>query len=560
MYTNPVAQSKETISKMLENAFAKCGFELPDGAIEVSPTKDASHGDFASNVAMKASKKLGKNPREIAASLCESLELEGSHVSKVEIAGPGFINFFLSDKYYSDVVKAAVTEGADYGKNDTGAGKKVMVEFVSANPTGPMHMGNARGGIVGDTLSTVLSYSGYDVTREFYVNDAGNQVDILGKCLSVRYIQHFRGEDAAHFPEDGYHGNDVKVIASDYAAEHGDNLLEENAEVMAKELVTYALNRNIAKMQSDLKKYKIVYDNWFYESTLHISGFVADTVELLRQKGALYEKEGALWFKATDFGCDKDEVLVKANGFYTYYAVDIAYHRNKFETRGFDMVIDVLGADHHGHTLRFPAVLDALGIDKSKLRFVLIQLVRLMQGGEVVRMSKRTGKVISLADLLDEIPVDAARFFFDYKVADSAMDFDLDLAVKQNSENPVYYVQYAHARICSIIKNLEAEGVKAKDISDVDLSLLCENEERDLIKLIASFPDEILTAAETLEPTRISRYCTAVGASFHKFYGACYVRNENEALMQARLALCLAAKQVIKNSLDIINIDAPEKM
>lgn len=545
---------------MLKSAFVSCGFELPDGDIEVSPTKDYAHGDYASNAAMKAAKLLGKPPREIASALCDKLDISGSIVAKAEVAGPGFINFFLSDKYYSDVVKAAIEQAEDYGKNDIGRGKKVMVEFVSANPTGPMHMGNARGGIVGDTLSTVLSYSGYDVTREFYVNDAGNQVDILGKSLSARYIQHLKGEDAALFPDDGYHGDDVKKIAADYAAENGDSLLDAEPEVREKTLVTFALNRNIAKMRSDLEKYKIHYDSWFYESTLHASGFVKDTIDILKSKGALYEKENALWFKATDFGCEKDEVLVKANGFYTYYAVDIAYHRNKFETRGFDMVIDVLGADHHGHTLRFPACLEALGIEKSRLRFVLIQLVRLMQGGEVVRMSKRTGKIISLADLLDEIPVDAARFFFNNKASDSDMNFDLDLAVKQNSDNPVYYVQYAHARICSIIKNILAEGVQQRPLDKVDLSLLAEDEERELIRLIASFPEEIVTAALTLEPTRISRYCTAVSAAFHKFYNACHVRTKDEELMQARIALCLAAKQVIKNSLDIIDIDAPEKM
>ncbi len=560
MYFNPINDTKNSISALLKAAIEKCGYPLPAAGIEVSPTKDSTHGDYASNCAMQLAGVLRQNPRAVAASICENLLLEGSVCEKVEIAGPGFINFFLSDRYFADVVRAAATAGDDYGKNDFGGGKKVMVEFVSANPTGPMHMGNARGGAVGDALASVLERSGYNVAREFYVNDAGNQVDNLAKSLYTRYYEIINGEGSIEFPEDGYHGDDVKVFAKAYFDEKGDVLSTLSPDEIKSEMVTKALAVNIDKMKANLEKYRITYDVWFFESLLHTSGYVAETIDILRSKGALYDNAGAVWFKATDYGCEKDEVLVKANGFYTYYAVDLAYHRNKFEKRGFDEVIDVLGADHHGHTLRYKAGLAALGLDASSLKVVLIQLVRLLKDGEVFKMSKRTGKAVSLSDLLDEIPVDAARFFFNYKQSESSMDFDLSLAVQQNSDNPVYYVQYAHARICSIIKNIEAEGVAILPVDKVDLSLLKTAEERELISFIAAFPNEVLTAATTMDPTRISRYCISVAGAFHKFYNCCHVRCEDDALMQARLTLCNAAKVVIKNCLDIIKVSAPEKM
>ncbi len=560
MYFNPITETKNEISAILKAAIEKCGFPLPSAGLEVTPTKDSTHGDYASNCAMQLAGALRQNPRAVASAIYENICLEGTVCDKVEIAGPGFINFFLSNKYFEGVVRGAVNAGDDYGKNDSGKGTKTMVEFVSANPTGPMHMGNARGGAVGDALSSVLEYCGYDVTREFYVNDAGNQVDNLAKSLYVRYYEIYNGEGSIEFPEDGYHGDDVKLFAKAYADEKGNVLDSLTQDEIMSEMVTKALSVNIDKMKANLEKYRITYDVWFFESLLHTSGYVAETIEMLKSKGALYEKEGATWFKATEFGCEKDEVLVKANGFYTYYAVDLAYHRNKFEKRGFDEVIDVLGADHHGHTLRYKAGLSALGLDASKLKVVLIQLVRLLKDGEVFKMSKRTGKAVSLADLLDEIPVDAARFFFNYKQSESSMDFDLSLAVQQNSDNPVYYVQYAHARICNIIKNIEAEGIKILPVDKVNLSLLKTAEERELISCIASFPSEVLTAATSMDPTRISRYCITAASAFHKFYNCCHVRCDDADLMQARIALCEAAKTVIKNSLDIIKVSAPEKM
>ncbi|MDP4152065.1 MAG: arginine--tRNA ligase [Bacillota bacterium] len=559
LFSNPILQAVSHIKTLIETAIKQCGYDI-ETEIEVSEPKDKSHGDFSTNVALKAAGLLKMNPRTVASAIVEHIDTSDSLVNKVEVAGPGFINFYLSDSYFSGVVTSIISNGIDYGKSNIGEGKKVMVEFVSANPTGPMHMGNARGGVVGDTLATILSWSGYDVSREFYVNDAGNQVDVLSRSLSVRYIQYFKGEDAAEFPEDGYHGDDVRERAAECAKIYGDSLLSKPEDERRKILVEYTLKKNIEKMQKDLENYRIKYDRWFFESELHKSGYVEDTVKMLSDAGYVYEQDGALWFRTTQFGCEKDEVLKKSNGFYTYYAVDIAYHRNKFLERHFDKVIDVFGADHHGHTLRFKAGVAALGLQPDCLQFVLIQLVRLMRGGEIVRMSKRTGKTISLADLLHEIPVDAARFFFDFKLSDSAMDFDLDLAVKQSSDNPVFYVQYAHARICSILKNLSAEGITPKNTDEVNLSRLTAPEERDLIRLLAVFPEEIRCAAENLEPTKMTRFAVEISSAFHKFYNACYVRCKDEELMYARLSLCQAARQVINNALRIINIEAPEKM
>lgn len=558
MKENPIRDAIQELEKVLFAAAERAGVACEGVTAVITQTKDPAHGEFSTNLALQLASKTKSKPREIAARIVE--KIDSPFTDKVEIAGPGFINFYMKQEYYDGIVRSAVTCGEDYGKSDYFKGKKVMVEFVSANPTGPMHMGNARGGVVGDTLATLLQYAGCDVTREFYVNDSGNQVNILARSLYVRYVQHFKGEDSLPFPEDGYHGEDVKELACGFAEEAGDALLSENEEAAGNLLVAYALKKNISKMKADLENYKIHYDVWFFESQLHSSGYVEETIKMLTNRGHTYEKDGALWFSASRFGCEKDEVLRKSNGFYTYYAVDIAYHRNKFEKRGFDQVIDVLGADHHGHTLRFRAGLAALGLLPEKLDFVLIQLVRLLRDGEVVRMSKRTGKTISLADLLQEIPVDAARFFFDYKMSDSSMDFDLNLAVKQDSDNPVYYIQYAHARICSILKNLAAEGVHAAEIDHVNLSLLAAPEEKELIRLIAALPEEILSCAQALEPTRITRYAVSVSAAFHKFYNACYVRTDNPALTQARLALCVAVRQVLKNTFDIINIDAPEQM
>ncbi len=532
--------------------------ELP--AYVVEKTRDRAHGDLAANFAMQAARSMKLPPRAVAQAVVDRLSLADSLVEKAEVAGPGFVNFTLSPAFYAGALMGIEKAGHAFGESEGGRGKRVQVEFVSANPTGPMHMGNARGGVLGDSLSSVLEKCGYEVTREFYVNDAGNQVDLLGRSLEVRYIQHLKGEQAMEFPEDGYHGEDVKVIAREFAALHGNSFLDKPEEERRAALVRYGLDHNIEKMQADLARYRIKYDNWFFESSLHKSGYVEDTIRKLDEAGWLYEKDGALWFKASELGCEKDEVLRKSNGFFTYYAVDIAYHRNKFIERGFDIVIDALGADHHGHTQRFKAGMAAIGVEPERLQFMLFQLVRLVQGGEVVRMSKRTGKTISLSDLLDEVPVDAARFFFNSRQPDTHLEFDLDLAVRQDSENPVYYVQYAHARIASILRLLKEDGIDLPRAVETDLSKLAEPEERELIKQLAGLPDELITAARTLDPSRVVRYCVDTATLFHKFYNACRVRCEDIELMKARLVLCSATRTVIRNVLELLKIEAPDRM
>ena len=530
---------------------------IPAFGIEVPA--DRAHGDLAANVAMVSARSLHRAPRQIAEAILAHLSLAGTYLERAEVAGPGFLNFFLSPAFYAAVVGEVLEAGDQYGRSDFGGGKKVMVEFVSANPTGPMHMGNARGGALGDCLASVLDAAGYDVWREFYVNDAGNQIEKFGLSLDVRYQQHFRGEDAVELPEDAYHGDDIREHAENFAAIYGDKYLDAPEAERRAALVQYALPLNIEKMHRDLEKYRIVYDEWFRESVLHNDGELKATIDLLTEKGMTYEKDGALWYRASEHGGEKDEVLVRANGNPTYFAADIAYHRNKF-ARGFDTCIDVWGADHHGHVARMKGAMDAVGLDGSRLHVVLLQLVRLMQNGEVVRMSKRSGKAIQLADLLDEVPVDAARFFFNLREAGSQMDFDLGLAVEQSSSNPVYYVQYAHARICSIFKNLQAEGVTPRVCTAQELARLTEPAEKELIRHVAAYTGEIVEAARDYDPARITRYCMDLAGLFHKFYNSCRVKGEEEPLMQARLALCEATRTTLRNALSLLKITAPETM
>ena len=530
---------------------------IPAFGIEVPAAR--AHGDLAANVAMVSARALHRAPRQIAEAILAHLSLTGTYLERAEVAGPGFLNFFLSPSFYAAVVAEVLEAGAQYGRSDFGGGKKVMVEFVSANPTGPMHMGNARGGALGDCLASVLDAAGYDVWREFYVNAAGNQIEKFGLSLDVRYQQHFRGEDAVELPEDAYHGDDIREHAENFAANYGDKYLDAPEAERRAALVQYALPLNIEKMHRDLEKYRIVYDEWFRESVLHNDGELKATIDLLTEKGMTYEKDGALWYKASEHGGEKDEVLVRANGNPTYFAADIAYHRNKF-ARGFDTCIDVWGADHHGHVARMKGAMDAVGLDGSRLHVVLLQLVRLMQNGEVVRMSKRSGKAIQLADLLDEVPVDAARFFFNLREAGSQMDFDLGLAVEQSSSNPVYYVQYAHARICSIFKNLQADGVTPRACTAQELARLTEPAEKELIRHIAAYTGEIIEAARDYDPARITRYCMDLAGLFHKFYNSCRVKGEEEPLMQARLALCEATRTTLRNALSMLKIAAPETM
>ncbi len=530
--------------------------ELPEFTIETPA--DRSHGDLATNAAMVSARAFRSAPRKIAETIMQKLVLDGTGLERCEIAGPGFMNFFFSKKYYTDVLREIAAEGENYGRSNHGEGKRVLVEFVSANPTGPMHVGNARGGALGDTLSSVLEAAGYDVSREFYINDAGNQIEKFATSLEVRYLQLYK--DGIEMPEDAYHGQDITDHAKAFSEIYGDKYADADSTERRKALVDFALPKNIDGLERDLLKYRIRYDRWFRESTLHKSGAVADVVKQLTEKGHTYEQDGAVWFKASEFGADKDFVLVRSNGLPTYVVPDIAYHYDKLVTRGFDKAIDVLGADHHGYVPRLKAALTALGVDASRLDVVLMQMVFLVKDGERVKLSKRSGKAITLVTLLDEIPIDAARFFFNLREANTPFEFDLDLAIDNSSQNPVYYVQYAHARICNILKTLAADGIEPRECSDEELALLTAPEEIELINKLSALSDEIIAAAKDYDPSRITRYVYDTATLFHKFYNACRVKNDNEALMQARLELCVAVKTVIANILRMFKITAPDSM
>lgn len=558
-----VSEAKEQIKNCIIDA-AKAAMtsgelnsaELTDFSVEVPANRE--HGDYAVNAAMVWSKIFRTAPRNIAETVLKNANFAGTYIDRYEIAGPGFINFFLSDAYYADILADVCEKGEDYGKSNYGNGKRVLVEFVSANPTGPMHIGNARGGALGDCLASVLEASGYYTEREFYINDAGNQINKFGLSLDLRYLQLYK--DGIEMPEDSYHGDDIIAHAKAFSEIYGDSYVEKSEAERRKALVDFALPKNIQGLHDDLLKYRIEYNTWFKESSLHKSGETAKIIELLKKSGYTYETEGALWFKATEFGCDKDFVLVRANGVPTYVVPDIAYHYNKLVTRNFDKAIDVLGADHHGYVPRLKAALTALGVDASKLDVVLMQMVRLVRDGEVIKASKRSGKAITLVTLLDEVPIDAARFFFNLREPNSHFDFDLDLAVNESNSNPVYYVQYAYARICSIIRNLESEGIKQRKCSREELSLLKTPVERALTVHIASLTDEIILSAKTYDPARITHYVAELATKFHKFYSACRVKVDDEVLMQARLTLCKDTATVIKNVLTMLKISAPEKM
>ncbi len=576
IYAQAVAGLKEAVTAALNNAIAAGDLPeapLPGFIIEIPA--DNKNGDFATNAAMAGAKSFRMPPFKIAQAITAHLDLSGTFCERFETAGPGFINFFLGSDFYSAVVKNILSDPEGYGSSAFGNGEKVNVEFVSANPTGPMHMGNARGGALGDCLAAVLNKAGYNASREFYVNDAGNQIEKFACSLEARYLQIYKG-DAIVFPEDGYQGADITDLAREFADIHGDSFVEQGSETRKKALVDYALPKNIQKMQEDMATYKITYDKWFFESELHQSGAVKAVVDLLRDRGLTYEQDGAVWYKNKQVVTEKllkegktqqyidnlelkDDVLIRKNGNPTYFAADIAYHKNKFD-RGFVTLIDIWGADHHGHVMRMKGAMDAIGCDGSRLHVVLMQLVKLVRGGELVKMSKRTGKAIQLRDLLEEVPVDSARFLFNTREANTQMDFDLDLAVTQDNQNPVYYVQYAHARICSIFKALAKDGVTPRACTDEELALLTAPEERELIHHLALYESEIIAAAKDYDPTKITRYVTQTATLFHKFYNACRVKGDDEGLTQARLALCDCTRAVIKNVLTMFNITCPESM
>ena len=580
--SNLVQDAKAQINALLAAAQLKAAAEglIPEaaplsGVVEIP--KDSANGDFAANHAMTGARALRMAPRKIADALVANLSLEGSYFVSAEAAGPGFINFRLGPAWYGAVLAAVSGEGASYGRSEAYKGRRIMVEFVSANPTGPMHMGNARGGVLGDTLAEVLSRAGAEVSREFYVNDAGNQIEKFATSIDARYAQLILGEDAVEFPEDGYHGDDIRDLAAAFRAEYGDGYLEKPVAERHEAMARFGLANNLPRMKADLERYGISYDSWFMESSLHESGYVADTAAELTRLGYTYEKDGALWLATSRIIAEKlraagksekeiekldlkDDVLRRANGFYTYFAADIAYHRNKLEKRGFSKVVNIWGADHHGHVARLQSALDGLGLDGShRLIVVLMQLVNLLQDGKVVRMSKRTGKAISLTDLLDEVPRDAARWFFNSR-PDTQMDFDLGLAVREDSENPVYYVQYAHARICSVIRNLAEAGHAVPAPEDIEPAALESGHERELIKQLAGLPDELLHSAEALDPSRINRYAMELAARFHRFYNACRIKGEAEPVLKARLLLADCTRGALEVCLGILGVSAPEHM
>jgi arginine--tRNA ligase len=574
-------QVKETVMNALGRLVAEGKIEaVPLPAFNVERPADVSHGDFSCNAAMASAKALRNNPRAIGQMIADAAVLDGTVFDKIEVAGPGFLNFFISPLWFNETVGEVISSGSDYGKTELGKGKRVLVEFVSANPTGPMHIGNARGGALGDSLSSVLQFAGYEVEREFYVNDAGNQIEKFGKSLSIRYMQIADGnkadviasygdedvcrkifEDEENFPmpEDVYKGVDIIEHAYNFYKINGDKFVNADEESRKSALVEYALPLNIDGLEKDLAKYRIVYDTWFRESSLHKSGAVKQIVDMLTEKGQTYEKDGAIWFKASDFGDDQDRVLVRANGIPTYFVPDIAYHYNKLVTRGFDKAIDILGADHHGYIARMKAALTALGVDASKLDIVIMQMVMLVRNGETVKLSKRSGKAITLSTLLDEVPIDAARFFFNLRDPNTHLEFDLELAIEESSNNPVFYVQYAHARICSILRRMEEEGT---GYSNIPVSELNFNHpaELALIRHIAALPNCINEAAKDYNPSKITKYLCDLAQLFHKFYDNCKIKGEEENILQSRLSLCVATKTVFKNLLDLLKVDAPEKM
>jgi len=552
-------QAKELVMKAMGELVADGTFPAePVPAFNTEIPADSKNGDVSTNAAMVCARPFRNNPRKIAEAIVSKIDLNGSYFARCEVAGPGFINFFYSTEWYATVVATVLEQKEKYGETDLGAGKSVLVEFVSANPTGPMHIGNARGGAIGDCLASVLEKAGYEVAREFYINDAGNQIEKFKTSLEVRYLQIYKPE--TELPEDAYQGQDIIDHSNAFNEIYGDKYVNADSEERRQALCDFALPKNIQKLHDDLGKYRIQYDKWFNESTLHKDGSVQRVIEQLKASGHTYEKDGALWFKTTEFGDEKDRVLVRENGVPTYLVPDIAYHYNKLAVRKFDKAVDIFGADHHGYIARIKASMTALGVDADRLDIVIMQMVNLVRNGEKYKLSKRSGKAITLSTLLDEIPIDAARFFFNLREPNSHFDFDLDLAVSQTSQNPVYYVQYAHARICSVLKKMNEEGIEVKSLDKAALSVLTAPEEQEMIKHLATLPNVINEAAKAYDPAKVTKYVIDLATMYHKFYNNCRIMGEDESVMQARLSLSLAVKQVIKNILDMLKITCPESM
>ncbi|MUG68874.1 arginine--tRNA ligase [Paenibacillus campinasensis] len=559
MTLNPLDHINSLVAEAVGDAAVAAGLvsreELPQVLLEVP--KDKAHGDLATNLAMQLTRIAKKNPRQIAEAIVEHIDKEKASIEKADIAGPGFINFTLDKSYLYPVVELVQQQGADYGRVDLGKGQRVQVEFVSANPTGSLHLGHARGAAVGDALCNLLDYAGYEVTREYYINDAGNQVMNLCKSIEARYLQEL-GQDA-EMPEDGYHGEDIVGFAKELVAEKGDALLSMDPAERTAFLREYGLGKELDKIKRDLNRFRVHFDEWFSETSLYEDGLVEKALNELKNKGEAYEQDGATWLRTTDYGDDKDRVLVKNDGTYTYLTPDIAYHRNKYE-RGFDRMINIWGADHHGYIPRMKAAMEALGFDPGKLTVLIAQMVSLFQNGEKVKMSKRTGKAVTMEDLMDEVGVDAIRYFFTMRSMDSHLDFDMDLAVSTSNENPVFYVQYAHARICSVFRQAEEQGVEVQPLSEVNLQVLQSEHEYDILRKMGELPQEVSVAADNYAPHRLIRYVYELSSLFHSYYKAQRVITEDAAQTQARLALLSAVRTVIANVLRLVGVSAPERM
>ncbi len=562
MYNNCFQKAQEELKALIASAVTSAIAEgaLPEADLPfftIERPADRRNGDFSANIALVGAKAFRMAPPKIAEAILNRLGMPSGYFERCEVAGPGFLNFYCDDKFFSEILSFSAFD-ADYGRTDSGTGKRYNVEFVSANPTGPMHLGNARGGALGESLASLLKTAGYEVTKEFYINDAGNQIARFGASLSARYMQIFDSEHP--FPEDGYHGDDITQLATEFAEAKGAILTNADYRTRCDVLVGFALPKNVDAIKEALGEYRIEYDNFFSEQTLYDRGAVDKAIETIKKNGLAYEKDGTLFFAFSKCGGEKDEVLIRQNGVPTYFAADIAYHLDKLNERGFDRAIDIWGADHHGHIARLKAAITAAGGDGEKLNVIIVQMVRLLSGKEPVKMSKRSGKAITLATLLQEVPVDAARFFFNLREAGTHLDFDLELAVQTNSENPVYYVQYAYARISNMISALQAEGLMLPSDFVADASLLTHESERALLLQIGALPDLIDNAAASYDVSMLPKYLMSLAAGFHKFYTDCRIKGEEEKLAQNRLALALGTKNVIARLLGILSVSAPDKM
>ncbi|MCD8824769.1 arginine--tRNA ligase [Mammaliicoccus sciuri] len=551
---NIINQVKETLIEEIKASIIKSELVETVPEIKIETPKDPANGDYSSNIAMVLTKLARKNPREIANQIVENLDTNKANVKKVDIAGPGFINFYLDQQYLTEIIKTALTKGETFGQTEERKNESIIVEYVSANPTGDLHIGHARNAAVGDTLSNVLSASGYDVTREYYINDAGKQIENLAHSIEARYNQAL-GLDA-ELPEDGYYGKDIIAIGKDLAEKHPE-IKDEAEEERIKTFRKLGLDYEMEKLKQDLADFNIHFDNWFSETSLYETNKISAVLDKMTELGYTYEQDGATWLKTTEFGDDKDRVLIKQDGTYTYFLPDIAYHYDKVE-RGFDKLINLFGADHHGYINRLKASLETFGVDSKRLEIQIMQMVRLLQDGVEVKMSKRTGNAITLRDIMDEVGIDAARYFLTMRSPDTHFDFDMELAKKESQDNPVYYAQYAHARISSIIRQAEEKGITIDQ--NVDLSLITHEKAFDLLKKIAEFEPTIVSAAESRSPHRITNYIQDLAAQFHKFYNAEKVLTDDAEKTKAHLALIEAARITLRNALALVGVSAPESM